>query len=125
MAVEEDLLSNATTIRIEEVRPMVKRHGGVCWPAHVDREANGIVATLGCFPEDLGFSVAEFCDDAKIAPYQEKYPPLERVRAVVGSDAHYLWDIRDKKHYFELEDEPYSSALVRKNLFLALGGDET
>jgi hypothetical protein len=45
-------------------------------------------------------------------------------RVTVGSDAHYLWDIRDKDRFVELEDEPYSSQLVRERLIAWLGGEE-
>ena len=41
---------------------------------------------------------------------------------VSGSDAHYLWDIRDANAYFDLEDEPYSGDFVRHQLFLRLKG---
>ena len=122
VGIEPDLLSNATQLMIDEVPPLVQKHHGICFPAHVDREANGIIATLGTFPESPCFSVAEIHDGEKIEAYREKYPRLRSVRMVVGSDAHYLWDIRDKEHFLELEDEPYSSELVRHNLFRLLGG---
>ncbi len=121
---EEDLLSNATQLMLDDVPVLVKKHHGICYPAHVDREANGILSTLGAFPEFPRFAVAEFHDAEKIALYQKMHPQLEQMRLVVASDAHYLWDIRDKECYFELEDEPYSSDLVRRNLFRLLGGEE-
>ena len=119
---EPDLLSNATQLMIDQVPPLVREHHGICFPAHVDREANGIISTLGTFPESPCFSLAELHDGEKAEIYREKYPRLRDVRIVVGSDAHYLWDIRDKEHYFELEDEPYSSDFVRSRLFRLLGG---
>ena len=119
---EADLLSNATQLMIDEVPPLVREYRGICFPAHVDREANGIIATLGTFPETPCFSLAELHDGEKAEAYREKYPRLREVRVVVGSDAHYLWDIRDKDRYFELEDEPYSSDFVRSRLFRLLGG---
>ncbi len=125
VGTEPDLLPNATTLMIDDVPPLVKAHHGICFPAHVDREANGIIATLGSFPETPYFSLAEIHDGEKIAVYREKYPILQTKRMMVGSDAHYLWDIRDKEHYFDLEDEPYSSELVRNALFCLLGGEET
>ena len=122
---EPDLLSNATEIRIDEVPSLVKKHHGICYPAHVDREANGIISTLGTFPDDPVFSMAEFHDAEKIESYRERYPLLRQTRPMIGSDAHYLWDIRDKAHYFELEDEPYSGEFVRKQLFRLLGGEDS
>ena len=123
IGTEEDLLSNATTITVDEAPLLVAKHNGVCFPAHVDREANGIISTLGTFPEFPHFDWAEFHDAEKIDSYKERYPLLRGVCTVVGSDAHYLWDIRDKEHFFELDDEPYSSDLVRANLFRILKGE--
>ena len=45
---------------------------------------------------------------------------LKEKLLTLGSDAHYLWDIRDKSAYFELDDEPYSSSKVRSSLFKVL-----
>lgn len=123
VGTEDDLLSNATTVTVDEAPTLVKKHNGVCFPAHVDREANGIISTLGTFPEFPPFEWAEFHDAEKINSYKECYPLLQRVGTVIGSDAHYLWDIRDKEHFFELDDEPYSSDFVRKKLFQILKGE--
>ncbi len=117
IGTEEDLLPNATEIPIDSVSELVSAFNGVCFPAHVDRDANGIITTLGVFPEDTDFACAELHDMGKAEDYCQRYPALRRMRLVSGSDAHYLWDIRDKEAYFDLEDEPYSSELVRKRLF--------
>ena len=125
VGIEEDLLSNATELPIEAVPALVEKHHGICYPAHVDREANGVIATLGTFPESPPFSLAELHDGDREAEYKERYPTLSGVRMLVGSDAHYLWDIRDKEHYLEVEDEPYSGDFVREQLFRLLrGGSE-
>lgn len=120
---EKYLLSNATDITIDDAEKVVTDHGGICYPAHVDRDANGIIATLGTFPEYMTFKAAEFHDGDNIYNYKEKYPALRDKIKVVSSDAHYLWDIKEKKEYFEIDDEPYSSSLVRKRLFEILGAD--
>lgn len=121
---EEHLLSNATDIMIDDAYKLVLSKGGICYPAHVDREANGIIATLGTFPEYLEFAVAEFHSGEKIEEYSQKYAALKDKIKVVSSDAHYLWDIKEKKEFFELEDEPYSSSFVRQKLFEYLGGNK-
>lgn len=120
---EEDLLPNATNIPIDRVPELVGQYGGICFPAHIDREANGIIATLGTFPETPEFKIAEFHDSAKIDEYREKFPVLSDLLAVSGSDAHYLWDIRDHEAYFDLDDEPYSGDFVREELFRRLKGE--
>ena len=117
IGIEEDMLPNATEISIDEAPKIVEKYGGICYPAHIDRPANGIIATLGTFPEFPRFSCAELHDKEKIAEHLEKYPILKDKQIVISSDAHYLWDIRDADAYFDLDDEPYSSALVRARLF--------
>ncbi len=118
---EEFLLINATDIPIEDVPQTVADFGGICYPAHIDREANGIIAILGDFPKNSGFTMAEFNDGANIKSYARKYPETADKQIIVSSDAHYLWHIKEKKEFFTLEDEPYSSSTVRKNMFKLLG----
>ena len=119
---EADLLSNALDLALEDVPPLVKKYDGICYPAHVDREANGILTTLGVFPPEPRFAVCELHDMKKAEPLSKFHPSMQKMLWVSGSDAHYLWDIRDKEHYFELVDEPYSSELVRRELFRTLRG---
>lgn len=114
---EDYLLSNATDITVEEALEFTERFGGVCYPAHIDRSANGIITTLGTFPSSPDFNCAELHDLEKSAELIQKHPALEGKLLVTGSDAHYLWDIRDADAFIELDDEPYSSDLVRKKLF--------
>ena len=118
----EDLLINSSGISIDDVCETVARFGGICYPAHIDRDANGIIAVLGTVPMDIGFNIFELRDRENADEYAEKYG-IDKKRFVFCSDAHYLTSMRDKDAYFELEDEPYSSSLVRHNLFLHLRGD--
>ncbi len=124
IGTSEFLLINATDITIEQVPDFVTQYGGICYPAHVDREANGIIAVLGDFPKINGFTAAEFHDGSKIEEYTEKYTELQGKRLPVSSDAHYLWNIKEMKEFFTLPDEPYSSKLVRDNLFEYLKGTD-
>lgn len=123
IGTEADLLSNATVLTIEEVPDAVKPFHGICYPAHIDREANGVIATLGTFPDSPFFACAEFHDKEKQSSYAEKFPLTAQKKRLVSSDAHYLWDIRDKDDYFEIDDEPYSSDKVRNEVFRQLRGE--
>ncbi len=113
---EKDLLINATLISVEEVPAFVAEFGGVCYPAHIDRQSNGIISVLGTFPSIPQFKCAELHDGNKAEEYIQKYG-LQDKKIIVSSDAHYLTDMRDKQNYFDIDDEPYSSNLVRKKLF--------
>ena len=125
VGTDEFLLSNATTLSLEQGTALCREKGGVCWPAHIDREANGVIAILGVFPDEPHFACAEFQDSANIRDYLERYPDLRDKQIICSSDAHYLHQIRDKEAYFELEDEPYSGELVRRNLFRKLKAENT
>lgn len=120
---EEFLLSNATDISVEDVPELVHSFGGVCYPAHIDRTANGIVSILGVFPEDSDFNCYELHGAEKTTEYEDRFNHLKNKIRLIGSDAHYLWDLRDAEDYIEIQDEPYSSDLVRKNLFKYLRGE--
>lgn len=122
LGYEENLLSNATTLTIEAAHKLALEYNAVCYPAHVDRQANGIISTLGTFPDLPVFGCAEFKDNSLIADYQKLYPNLINKKIVTSSDAHYLWDISEAKNSFMLDDTPYSSTLVREKLFEYLNG---
>ncbi len=117
---EEFFLPAATDIMIDDVPGFVTSHGGICYPAHVDRQANGIISTLGTLPDIKGFNCAEFHDSEKEEEYKKDFPLLREKRILVSSDAHYLWDIRDKAASLEIDDEPYSGKKVTEELFRLL-----
>lgn len=117
--IEKYFLPNATTVTVEECPALAEQFGGICYPAHVDRQANGIIATLGTFPHIEGFKCCEFHDGTKVDEYKAQYPIGDR-KIVLSSDAHYLWDMRDENDFFLVDDEPYSSELVRRKIFEAL-----
>ena len=122
IGTEPFLLSNATEITVEEAPALAASFGGVCYPAHIDREANGIIAVLGVFPETPPFACAELHDPSNEADYRARFPALEGKPLVVSSDAHYLWDISGREHYLELDADPGDPDAVRAKLMERLGG---
>ena len=112
---EKYLLPNAVNITIDEAVKLSRDFGGVCWPAHVDRDSNGIIAALGTFPEELDVGFAEFNRSENIEKYRELYPALKKKAVVVSSDAHYLESLRDASEWFELGGE--TDEEIRKELF--------
>ncbi len=115
---EEILLINASDISLDEAHREVIKRGGVCFPAHIDRSANGIISMLGDFPPEPKFTAYELNDIVSLEDCRSKYPIiLERgLVHVQSSDAHYLTDISEQGFQIELDDEPYSSAHVRNRL---------
>ena len=118
---EADFLTNATNIMVDEVPELVKRFHGVCYPAHIDREANGIVAILGVFPEFPPFTAAEVHDDKNRIPLMNEFPILKDKRIMVSSDAHYLGDLREENASIELDVSPEDPPeKIRKKLIETL-----
>ena len=115
---EEFLLINASYLSLEDAYREVTSRGGVCYPAHIDRSSSGIIAMLGDFPPEPPFTAFELNDIASLASCREKHPILteQGLRHVASSDAHYLTDISEDGFAMEIEDEPYSSDLVRGRL---------
>ena len=112
----ENLLLNATTITIEEAFAEVIKRGGVFYPAHIDRQSNGMIAVLGTFPDEPRFTAYELNDASSDEEYRERYPITKTLSRTVSSDAHYLWNIAEADFSIELDDEPYSSDNVRNSL---------
>lgn len=115
---EEFLLINAVNISLDEAHKEVTRRGGVCFPAHIDRSANGIIAMLGDFPPEPHFTAFELNDISSLDEALARFPIItERgLVHVASSDAHYLTDISENGFEIELDDEPYSSSGVRNAL---------
>ena len=90
---DEFLLINATDITIEDAKNPVETLGGICYPAHIDREANGVIATLGVFPHECGFEFFELHDAENQAEYSAKYG-LGGLNSVISSDAHSIPNIK-------------------------------
>lgn len=116
---EPDLLINATALSLEEAAALAERYGGISYPAHIDRQANGIIATLGMMPPTPVFSCVEFRDRENVEPYREKYG-LAGKQVVINSDAHDLASIRERENFIELPGG--DDGEVRRQLLDFLGG---
>ena len=99
----DDLLINATNISITDVSELVMSYGGVCYPAHIDRESNGIISILGVIPEDCSFNYFELNDIENISTYSDLYG-IPQDRFIISSDAHYLTDMRDGENFILFEE---------------------
>ena len=101
---EEYLLPNATTLSLTEAFELAECFGAVCYPAHVDRVSNGIIAVLGDMPHEPAFRHVEFRDTGNIQAYTEKYPRLAGMMPLFGSDAHSPEGICDASFSVEIPD---------------------
>jgi len=117
IGTEPKLLISATDLWIDDAIELAKSFGAHVHPAHIDRESNGIIAILGDVPQEYDFDCLEFNNRERIEEITENYPTTRGKKTVVASAAHHLWDINEADNSITLDDEPYSSSLVRKRLF--------
>ena len=114
---EGDLLINALSMDLEEAAGRARSYGALVYPAHIDKDANGILATLGFIPEEPVFSCYEFHDRKNAEPYREKYR-LGNAKFVFSSDAHYLWDIAEGEDAMRVECPETGSADEKRRTVL-------
>jgi hypothetical protein len=93
---EERLLINSLDLSLEEVVQGVKDRGGICIPAHVDREAFSIIHQLGYIPPRLPIAAVE------ITGGQRGEVPMG-YEVILASDAHELCAIGQRRTLFLLE----------------------
>lgn len=106
-------LPAATDMDLESAADLVKAHNGVCWPAHIDRDANGLLAVLGAFPPEPQFRIAELRDAKNVGVAEGR-------TVVVCSDAHRLWEIGEAGGTLTLDTDDPAPDAVRHELFTKL-----
>ena len=92
---ETFLLINATTLSLEEATSLCTGYRGIAIPAHIDRESNGMLSTLGGVPETPDFPTIEVRESENLVELTRKYPILHSKRVIVSSDAHRICEIAE------------------------------
>ncbi len=99
---EDILLTTASGIGIDDVVGEVRRRGGACFPAHLDRASYSALSVLGFLYPEMGFTAAGFTHKAYIPSYEEQHPLLKNMRKLQNSDAHYLENMVEPSCTIEL-----------------------
>ncbi|MDD3401624.1 MAG: PHP domain-containing protein [Eubacteriales bacterium] len=107
---EPYLLPIATGLGLEDAASLVWEHGGVAYPAHIERESNGILSVLGALPQKPAFETVECVNTAEFAQLNK--------RKVVSSDAHRLWELKDSSNTVLIGDE----GTIKEAMMAYLGG---
>ncbi len=113
---EENILSFATDVTFDEAPALVESFGGICYPAHIDRPSNSVIAVLGAFPPDSKFTCAELHGREKVTDYAVM-AQLPVNKLIFSSDAHQLLDIKESQDFFLLSEDDENAV---ENLFSAL-----
>lgn len=84
------LLTTASSVSVDALVPLVRKFGGACFPAHLDRASYSLLSVFGFLYPELQFTAAEFTSQADLPSYLELHPLLRNMRILQNSDAHYL-----------------------------------
>lgn len=113
---EDRLLLTAASITINEVFTIMSDElKGIAIPAHIDRQANSILSSLGVIPQDIDIKCVEFYDKNAENTIMDDNKSLKRTNRIYSSDAHYLWNIHEREYFLEIE------SLTIDNVIKALG----
>lgn len=82
IATEQKLLINAVDIGIDKLLKILHKYDGLAIPAHVDKQSNSIISSLGYIPDDYNFSCIEVKNPNSDISFSRK--------KITNSDAHYL-----------------------------------
>ncbi len=92
----EKLLPAATGLDIYEVKALCEKLGGLCVPAHVDKDTTSLLSVLGFAPEDIDFSAFEVKRPEHSLAGLLQSGRLPGGREILSSsDAHSLEDISE------------------------------
>jgi len=108
---EENLLLVSSDISIYELFNIVSNLGGVCVPAHVDREAYSVIAVLGTIPEDLNVTTVEISKNRISGEYIKRNPSIGKYKYIISSDAHYLEDISENINFINISEKTPKSVI--------------
>lgn len=115
---EERLLLNSTRLSLEEAFKAVTQLGGLFIPAHVNREAFGLIYHLGFVPPDLDLPAVEISRHITPENALRQYPQLANYQLIQSGDVHYLSDFLGVNR-FEMEQPTIAEI---KKAFLGLDG---
>jgi 3',5'-nucleoside bisphosphate phosphatase len=90
---ETRLLITSTSLSIDEVVDQVNQLGGIAIPAHVNRQAYGLIQVLGFVPANLQVGALEISRHLSVIEACDNFPQLAGYPLVKGGDAHRLDEI--------------------------------
>lgn len=108
----EQLLVVATSLSVYDIVKRTHALGGVCIAAHIDKSAYSILSNLGALPDDLAVDAIELSKYGDFNALAAIHGNLRGMRVLHSSDAHYLADISERVHSFEIMGECNANAVI-------------
>ncbi|MBR2715972.1 MAG: PHP domain-containing protein [Ruminococcus sp.] len=109
----DNLLILATDISVMNIKDIVTSFGGVCYPAHINRDSMSIISSLGEIPPECDFKTAEVSSSGDIEKLKAAHPILSDMLIVRDSDAHYLQNMKEAENFFELSELSVKAVLEK------------
>lgn len=106
---KERLLINSTSLSFEEAFKEVSKLDGLFIPAHINRQAFGLIDRLGFVPPDLNLEVLEISRHISLEEAIKKYPQIVNYAIIQSGDVHYLDDFLGVNQF--LIEEPTISEI--------------
>ena len=102
---KDKLLISALPFYFNEAVDLIKKHGGIAIPAHINKGANSLLQNLGFFSPDIIFDTVE---EWKGSPCETD---LSRYLVLHDSDAHNLADLSERENSIETDENTRQSVL--------------
>lgn len=100
IGVNNQLLSTATDLTIDQVFEYTRSFNGIAIPAHIDRPSYSILSNLGWIPDNLNITTLEISRYAEVTEYKDKYSDYNVIQS---SDAHELGNIFSASNFIETQ----------------------
>lgn len=108
----ETLLITAADIPLSGLSALVDRFGGICFPAHIDRDSYSVLSVLGEIPPEESYSAVEITAQGDVEALKKRHPILNGKILLKDSDAHYLENMEQACAWIDLP-ELSAAALVQ------------
>ena len=98
------LLLSSADMTLREAFNKVNELKGAFIPAHIDRDAFGIINNLGFIPDDIRISTLEYKSAEGLRRLIKSGIVKNKYNFIQSSDAHYLQDISERQNEMEVDE---------------------
>lgn len=98
------LLLSSADLTLRDAFNKVNELNGAFIPAHIDRDAYGIINALGFIPDDLPISTLEYRKKEGLQRLVDSGIVAKCYNFIQSSDAHYLQDISEQENSMEVNE---------------------
>jgi PHP family Zn ribbon phosphoesterase len=103
LAREDRLLISSADLGFDEAVKAVRQRSGLAIPAHVNRQAYGLIANLGMIPENVPIDALEISRNLKLEEAVNQYPGIISYPLLLGGDVHRLDEFMGA-NWFEMNE---------------------